>query len=183
MNTARFPSGVGKNGGMRVLAFETDKAWILAGGAHHTSFSPALTAEHLRDFATMAGIEFIRIGTGTEIASLENELRWTSQPRFHLEVGLVKLAKVGHVREIEEVLREIKGTGNSPAPQKPMTAVPQRPPAPATQKQPAPPAHSSASTSFLAPMCRPCRRPSPPLNAAGYGATIWKCCGCIIATR
>src|SRR3989441_4744234 len=42
---------------------------------------------------------------------LENELRWTSQGRFHLEVGLIKLAKVGHVRDIEEVLREMKGTG------------------------------------------------------------------------
>jgi L-arabinose isomerase len=52
------------------------EAWILAGGAHHTSFSLALTAEHLRDFAAMAGIEFIRIGTGTDIPSLENELRW-----------------------------------------------------------------------------------------------------------
>ena len=52
------------------------EAWILAGGAHHTSFSQALTAEHLKDFAAMAGIEFIRIGTGTEIPTLENELRW-----------------------------------------------------------------------------------------------------------
>jgi L-arabinose isomerase len=52
------------------------EAWILAGGAHHTGFSQALTAEHLRDFAAMAGIEFIRIGTGTEMPSLENELRW-----------------------------------------------------------------------------------------------------------
>src|SRR3989454_2057607 len=47
---------------------------------------------------------------------LENELRWTSQPRFHLEVGLVKLAKVGHVRDIEEVLREVKQEGNPGAP-------------------------------------------------------------------
>jgi L-arabinose isomerase len=52
------------------------EAWILAGGAHHTSFSQALTAEHLKDFASMAGIEFIRIGAGTEIPALENELRW-----------------------------------------------------------------------------------------------------------
>src|SRR2546422_2306887 len=47
---------------------------------------------------------------------LENELRWTSQGRFHLEVGLIKLAKVGHVRDIEEVLREMKGTGETPPP-------------------------------------------------------------------
>src|SRR3989442_801475 len=57
---------------------------------------------------------------------LESELRWTSQPRFHLEVGLVKLAKVGHVREIEEVLRELKGM-DGPAPAKrPAPAPPKR---------------------------------------------------------
>ena len=45
---------------------------------------------------------------------LENELRWTSQPRFHLEVGFVKLAKIGHVRDIEELLREVKqGSGSA----------------------------------------------------------------------
>ena len=54
---------------------------------------------------------------------IENELRWTSQPRFHLEVGLVKLAKVGHVRDIEEVLREMRGSDGplkrpAPAPEK-----------------------------------------------------------------
>jgi len=52
------------------------EAWILAGGAHHTSFSQALTSEHMKDFAAMAGVEFIRIGNGTEIGALENELRW-----------------------------------------------------------------------------------------------------------
>src|SRR5205809_4707543 len=42
---------------------------------------------------------------------LENELRWASQPRFHLEVGFVKLAKITHVRDIEEVLREVREGG------------------------------------------------------------------------
>jgi DNA polymerase-3 subunit gamma/tau len=45
---------------------------------------------------------------------LENELRWTSQPRFHLEVGFVKLAKIGHVRDIEEVLRSVS-QGSDPS--------------------------------------------------------------------
>jgi DNA polymerase III subunit gamma/tau len=40
---------------------------------------------------------------------LESELRWTSQPRFHLEVGFIKLVKIGHIRDIEEILREVKG--------------------------------------------------------------------------
>jgi L-arabinose isomerase len=52
------------------------ESWILAGGAHHTSFSQALTSDHLKDFAAMAGVEFVRIGAGTELSAVENELRW-----------------------------------------------------------------------------------------------------------
>jgi DNA polymerase-3 subunit gamma/tau len=46
---------------------------------------------------------------------LENDLKWTSQPRFHLEVGLVKLVKAGRMRDIEEVLLDLK-QGRTPAP-------------------------------------------------------------------
>ena len=52
------------------------EGWILAGGAHHTSFSYGVSAAQLEDFAGMVGIEFIRIGTGTDLSSLRNELRW-----------------------------------------------------------------------------------------------------------
>jgi len=51
-------------------------AWILAGGAHHTGFSQVLTAEHLEDFADMAGLEFVHIGAGTRLSDLKKELRW-----------------------------------------------------------------------------------------------------------
>jgi L-arabinose isomerase len=51
-------------------------AWILAGGAHHTCYSQNLTAEHLGDFADMAGIEFTLIGEETRLRSFRNELRW-----------------------------------------------------------------------------------------------------------
>jgi L-arabinose isomerase len=51
-------------------------AWILAGGAHHTGYSQNLTAEHLRDFADMAGIEFTLIGKNTDLYQFRNELRW-----------------------------------------------------------------------------------------------------------
>ncbi|HEY9151545.1 MAG TPA: L-arabinose isomerase, partial [Anaerolineales bacterium] len=37
-------------------------AWILAGGAHHTGFSQAVTKQHLEDFAEMADMEFLLIG-------------------------------------------------------------------------------------------------------------------------
>ena len=51
------------------------QAWILAGGAHHSGFSYAVTAEMLEDFATIAGIEFVRIGDGTEIPAFKQDLR------------------------------------------------------------------------------------------------------------
>src|SRR6185312_12464778 len=52
-------------------------AWIYAGGAHHTSFSQALTMEHLEDFAEIAGIELIVIDADTRIHQLRRELRWS----------------------------------------------------------------------------------------------------------
>jgi L-arabinose isomerase len=51
-------------------------AWIYAGGAHHTSFSYAVTAEHLRDFAEMAGIEFLSIDESTRLEEFKDKLRW-----------------------------------------------------------------------------------------------------------
>lgn len=51
-------------------------AWIYAGGAHHTSFSMALTAEHLADFAEIADIEFLHIDANTNLHNFKNEIRW-----------------------------------------------------------------------------------------------------------
>ncbi len=53
-------------------------AWILAGGAHHTGFSQALTVEHLEDFAEMAGVELVVIDADTRLRAFKNELRWNS---------------------------------------------------------------------------------------------------------
>ncbi|MBN1535388.1 MAG: L-arabinose isomerase [Anaerolineales bacterium] len=62
-------------------------AWIYAGGAHHTSFSYAVTPEHLQDFADMAGIECVLINENTNLNSLKKELRWNDL-YYHLEKGL-----------------------------------------------------------------------------------------------
>jgi L-arabinose isomerase len=51
-------------------------AWIYAGGAHHTCYSQNLSAEHLEDFAGMAGIEYVRIGKDTDLYHFKNMLRW-----------------------------------------------------------------------------------------------------------
>jgi L-arabinose isomerase len=62
-------------------------AWILAGGAHHTGFSQAVTQEHLEDFAAMAGMEFLVIGKDTNLAEFKKELRWNDL-YYHLAKGL-----------------------------------------------------------------------------------------------
>jgi L-arabinose isomerase len=57
-------------------------AWILAGGAHHTGFSQAITVEHLEDFAEMAGLEFLSINKNTQISGWKKELRWNEMYYF-----------------------------------------------------------------------------------------------------
>lgn len=52
------------------------EAWILAGGAHHSVMSYALTADHMRDFAEILGIEFIHIHKNTDLIELRKELMW-----------------------------------------------------------------------------------------------------------
>ena len=62
-------------------------AWILAGGAHHTGFSQALTAEHLEDFAEMAGIECLMIDKATALREFKKELKW-NEIYYYLAKGL-----------------------------------------------------------------------------------------------
>ncbi len=51
-------------------------AWIHAGGVHNTGFGYSVTAEHLRDFAGMAGIEFLLIDEHTRVDEFKDKLRW-----------------------------------------------------------------------------------------------------------
>jgi L-arabinose isomerase len=62
-------------------------AWIYAGGAHHTGFSQALTAEHLADFAAMTGTEYLLIDDKCKIDEFRKELRWNDL-YYHLNKGL-----------------------------------------------------------------------------------------------
>jgi L-arabinose isomerase len=62
-------------------------AWILAGGAHHTGFSMALTAEHLEDLAEMAGMEYLLIDDDTRLSHFKKELRW-NEMYYYLAKGL-----------------------------------------------------------------------------------------------
>jgi L-arabinose isomerase len=62
-------------------------AWIYAGGAHHTGFSYSVTANHLRDFAEMAGIEFLLIDENTRLEEFKKELRWNDL-YYHMANGI-----------------------------------------------------------------------------------------------
>jgi L-arabinose isomerase len=62
-------------------------AWILAGGAHHTGFSQAVTAAHLEDFAEIAGLELLQINHDTRLPEFKKELRW-NEVYYHLSKGL-----------------------------------------------------------------------------------------------
>jgi len=53
------------------------KAWIMAGGAHHTVVSTAITINDMRDLARMYDIELIIIDEKTEINQFEKDLMYS----------------------------------------------------------------------------------------------------------
>lgn len=63
------------------------EAWLMAGGPHHTSFSQALRAQHLAEFAEMARVELVLIGDRTNPSDFRKELRW-NQAYYRLAEGL-----------------------------------------------------------------------------------------------
>ena len=63
------------------------EAWILAGGAHHTGFSTAVTPEMIEDFAEIAEIELLTIDKEIKIKDFKNEIRWNDL-YYHLSNGL-----------------------------------------------------------------------------------------------
>ena len=63
-------------------------AWILAGGAHHTGFSQAVTAQHMEDLADMADMEFLLIDHDTNLAGFKKEIRWNDA--YYLLAGSLK---------------------------------------------------------------------------------------------
>jgi len=62
-------------------------AWIYAGGAHHTGYSTVVTSEMLEDFATIAGIELVKIGAGTRLDEFKQTLR-NNEVYYHLAQGI-----------------------------------------------------------------------------------------------
>lgn len=49
-------------------------SWILAGGAHHTVYSQALTTEYMEDFADITGIELLVIDDATKVRNFKDTM-------------------------------------------------------------------------------------------------------------
>ena len=62
-------------------------AWILAGGAHHTVYSQALTAEYIEDYCERADIAMVLIDEHTDLAQFKKELRW-NEIYYHIAQGI-----------------------------------------------------------------------------------------------
>ena len=58
-------------------------AWILAGGAHHTVHSQAITSEYMEDFADIAGIELLIIDKKTTIREFKDKIN-SNEVYYHL---------------------------------------------------------------------------------------------------
>jgi L-arabinose isomerase len=54
------------------------QCWLAAGGPHHTVLSTQLNATHLRDLATITGVELALIAGDTSERDFTNALAWTA---------------------------------------------------------------------------------------------------------
>jgi L-arabinose isomerase len=52
------------------------ESWIISGGAHHSVYTTALSAEYFVDWAEMMDIECVLIDPHTNPVRLKHELRW-----------------------------------------------------------------------------------------------------------
>lgn len=58
--------------------------WMLAGGAHHTAFSTAITTEFMEDLAEMLGVECLVIDADTGIRQFKDKLH-TNETYYHIK--------------------------------------------------------------------------------------------------
>ncbi len=54
------------------------ESWITAGGPHHTALTTAVPPAALDTFALLSGVELLRIGPGTTVGSLREQMRWNA---------------------------------------------------------------------------------------------------------
>lgn len=57
--------------------------WILAGGAHHTVYSQAVTTEMMEDFADIAGVELLVIDNDTKVRTFKDTMH-ANEAYYHI---------------------------------------------------------------------------------------------------
>jgi len=104
---------------------------------------------------------------------LEGEIKWTSQPRLHLEAGLVKLALAGRVRDIEDVIRDFRQGVSSVTPyvKPPLPASPARPALPIIQAPPSVPTPARQTATPVSPSVAKEPVPSNPISTRADSGT------------
>ena len=87
-----------------------------AGGAHHTGFSQVVTAEHIEDFAEMAGMEFVlhRRGHADQRVQERTALERDVLPSRQRAVTTAKVGEETHPRLLSASLRNDAHDRNQP---------------------------------------------------------------------
>ncbi len=98
-----------------LMAFVRDLlVYKIAGDAHGLLDTAILAADEMHEHsAPFLEADLIRFFNS--LADTETALRDAAEPRFVLEVGLVKLAEMSRVTSIEELIRKVSGLAGSPA--------------------------------------------------------------------
>jgi DNA polymerase III subunit gamma/tau len=96
---------------------------------------------------------------------LFRDLQFSLQPRFHLEIGLLKMIQAGKLTPIEEALASL-GTSSVPSPPRPTSLPPTPPVASAPARAPAPPQRTGPSP-FELDRQKKATAPVPPPPAPG----------------
>jgi DNA polymerase-3 subunit gamma/tau len=92
------------------------------------------------------------------ISRAESEIRYSSQPRHHFEMALVKWIQLRKLTPIEEVIASMQSSGSAPVGPRQMS-TPARPAAPGPSKSVAPPEPRGTAV--------PAKQPEPPHGTTG----------------
>jgi DNA polymerase-3 subunit gamma/tau len=68
------------------------------------------------------------------LVAAEGDMRWSSQPRFHLEMALTRVLHAKRLVSIEELINQLGGAGPPSSPEPPAKGSTQFPQTPATSR-------------------------------------------------
>ncbi|HEY4088391.1 MAG TPA: DNA polymerase III subunit gamma/tau, partial [Bryobacteraceae bacterium] len=130
---------------------------IAGGNSRLVTASPAEKEELARIAASFSEEDLTRY---LQLSlDLFRDLQFSMQPRFHLEIGLLKMVQAGKLVPIEEALASVRGDGGAAKAPPPSTPMPPRQPPPAPRAaMPVQSAPRSAAPPPAAP-------PAAPVNA------------------